>query len=159
MGWKVAGLLVEGAAEAGLLGGRPRDTGETVAMDDVLGGAVDYAVGRVGGWTVVLDQQFRGVFDDEVVAGFSAGGRVLMFITNSVMSVHGFAWFVEGQLVRRVMYSEGELMDEVGERLPEEERLDTPLWEDDVFEIISELTGLAWGDADEAEYRRWTCTE
>ncbi|WP_327140646.1 DUF6461 domain-containing protein [Nocardia sp. NBC_01327] len=159
MGWKISGLVVEGALDPSRLPGYPRDTGETVGIDDVLTGAIDYAVTSSGDWALVLDRDGRASFDDEALEAFSIHGRVLAFVTHSVVTLHGFAWYVDGSLVRRVFYSEGQLADEYGVAITAEERTETPLGEEDIFEIIWELTGLAWSVADDARYQRWTCTE
>jgi hypothetical protein len=61
--------------------------------------------------------------------------------------------FLNGESVRRIIYSQGEVVDEYGNAMPEEN--DLPDWVDDdfIFEIIWRLTGLAWGEVADASYR------
>ncbi|MFF0609041.1 hypothetical protein ACFYUD_10270 [Nocardia tengchongensis] len=159
MGWKVNGLIVEGPVDAARLPGRPRDTGQTLDIDAVYEHPCDYGIAVVGGWTFVADPEFRVSFNDDAVLQVSTKGRALAWVTNSVSTLHGFAWYVDGAPIRRVVYAEGEVVDESGEQLLEEALAPEPLSEDYVFEMIERLTGEGWGDGADAMYRVWTCTE
>ncbi|MFE3988956.1 hypothetical protein ACFXPR_31130 [Nocardia tengchongensis] len=159
VGWKVNGLIVEGSVDPARLPGRPRDTGETLDIDAVYERPCDYGMAVVGGWTFIADPEFRASFNDDAVLEISDKGRALAWVTNSVSTLHGFAWYVDAVPVRRVVYAEGEVVDESGERLPEEASAPEPLSEDYVFEMIGRLTGKDWGDSANAPYRIWTCTE
>lgn len=96
MGWKVQGLAVEGAVDPAGLPGKPYEVGELVEFDEVFGQPRDYGVSSVAGWTCIADPQFRVVFDDEAVQALSCTGRALAWVTNSVSTLHGFAWYVDG---------------------------------------------------------------
>ncbi|WP_458687105.1 hypothetical protein [Nocardia tengchongensis] len=159
MGWKVNGLIVERPVDAARLPGRPRDTGETLDIDAVYARPCDYGIAVAGGWTFIADPDFRVSFNDYAVLQISPQGRALAWVTNSVSTLHGFAWYVDGAPLRRVVYAEGEVVDESGEPLREEALAPEPLSEDFVFEMIKRLTGQGWGDGADAVYRIWTCTE
>jgi hypothetical protein len=157
MGWKVQGLAVEGIVDPAGLPGQPNETGELVGFDEVFGQLRDYGVSSVGGWTCVADPQFRVVFDDEAVQALSRTGRALAWVTNSISTVHGFAWYVDGAPVRRIVYVEGEVVDEGGRPLPEETSAPKPIDEDYVFEMLARLAKLNFGEIADAPQAIWTC--
>ncbi|MFF2554615.1 DUF6461 domain-containing protein [Nocardia sp. NPDC058058] len=159
MGWKVNGLIVEGTLDPGRLPGRPRDTGESVDIDTVHERPCDYGIAMVGGWTLIADPQFLASFNDDAVREISDHGRALAWVTNSVSTLHGFAWYVDGAPVRRIVYAEGEIVDEIGEPIAEEAAAPEPLDEDYVFEMMTRLTGQGWGDGADARYRVWSRTQ
>ncbi|MFB7718468.1 DUF6461 domain-containing protein [Nocardia sp. NPDC056100] len=159
MGWKVNGLIVEGTVDAARLPGRPHETGETVAIDGVYERHCDYGIAVVGGWTFIADPEFLVSFNDEAAQALSVGGRALAWVTNSVASLHGFAWYVDGVAIRRIMYAEGAIADESGEPLPAEALVPEPGDEDYVFEMMARLTGQGWGEGADADYRVWSCSE
>ncbi|MRH92394.1 hypothetical protein GFY24_34070 [Nocardia sp. SYP-A9097] len=159
VGWKMNGLIVEGSVDPARLPGRPRDASETVDVDTVYERPCDYGMAVVGGWTFIADPQFRVSFNDDAVQEISDRGRALAWVTNSASTVHGFAWYVDGAPLRRIVFAEGEVVDESGERIPEEDSAPEPLSEDYVFEMMVRLTGQGWSDGGEALYRVWTCAE
>ncbi|GAA1615883.1 hypothetical protein GCM10009764_44260 [Nocardia ninae] len=158
VGWKVNGLIVEGSLDPARLPGQPQDTGETVDLDTVHRRPCDYGITELDGWTFIADPALRAAFNDEAALALTSTGRTLAWVTNSVATLHGFAWYVDGKPVRRIMYAEGVPVDEFGDSLSEEVAAPAPLGEDYVFEMMQRLTGRAWGDAADAPYHVWTCT-
>ncbi|MGW4633683.1 DUF6461 domain-containing protein [Nocardia sp. NPDC004415] len=159
MGWQAQGVIVEGTVDPAGLPGRPRDTGERVDLDEVHRRPCDYGVAEVDGWTFLADPDMRVTFDDEVLEGLSGSGRVLAWVSNSVSTVHGFGWYRDGELVRRIVYVEGEVADEYGPALAAETNAPDNTDEDFVFEMMWRLTGLGWGVGADAVYSEWACTE
>jgi hypothetical protein len=153
MGWKVSGLIAEGSLDPSQLPGRPQETGEILDLDLAYSRVVDYAIAGVDGWTAVADPQFLTFFGDDAALALSGTSKALCFVTHSVSDTHGWEWLLNGESVRRIIYSQGEVVDEYGDALPEEN--DLPDWvdEDFIFEIIWRLTGLASGDVSDASYR------
>ncbi|MEV0853748.1 hypothetical protein [Nocardia fluminea] len=159
VGWKVEGLIVEGSVNPADLPGCPRKTGEVVDLDTVHGRPYEYGVAVVGNWTFIADSEFRVIFDEEAVVRIAGASRALAWVTNSVSTIHGFAWYREGEVVRQIIYAEGEVVDEYGPAIPEEEDAPEPLDEDYVFEMMERLTGVIWGAVADARYSVWACTE
>ncbi|MGV9408884.1 hypothetical protein ACWDOP_03130 [Nocardia sp. NPDC003693] len=157
MGWKVQGLAVDRAVDPADLPGRPYEVGELVEFDEVFRRPHDYGVSSVGGWTCISDPQFRVVFDDDAVRALSCTGRALAWVTNSVSTVHGFAWYVDGVPVRRIVYAEGEVVDEYGDPLTDESSALEPVGEDYMFEMMARLTELKFGAIADAPQSIWTC--
>lgn len=157
-GWKVSGLIIEGVFDPSLLPGSPQATGETVDLDLAYSRSLDYAIARVDGWTVIADPQFGAFFDAGAALALSRTSRALSFLTHSVSATHGFEWYRDGESIRRVIYSQGELVDEYGEALPEENDHSDWIDEDFVFEIMWRLTQLAWGEVADVPYRVLTRT-
>lgn len=153
MGWKVSGLIAEGSLDPSRLPGSPRETGETIDPHLAYSRVVDYAIAGVDGWTAIADPHFLTFFGDDAAPALSGTSRALSFVTHSVSDTHGFEWFLNGESVRRVIYSQGEVVDEYGDALPEEKNLSDWVDDDCIFEIISRLTGLAWEHLAEAAYR------
>ena len=84
---------------------------------------VDYAIAGVDGWTAIADPQFLTLFGDDAALALSGTSKALSFVTHSVSDTHGYAWFLNGESVRRIIYSQGEVVDEYGDALPEENDL------------------------------------
>ncbi len=158
VGWKVQGLIVQGSVDPTDLPGQPYETGESADIDTVHHGPHDYGVATVDGWTFIADPEFRVSFDEQAVLQVSGTRRALAWVTNSVSTTHGFAWYLEGEMVRQIIYTEGELADEHGAPLPEEQGAPEPLSEDYVFEMMLRLTGVGWGAGAGADYSVWVCT-
>ena len=76
----------------------------------------------------------------------SESRRALAVVVNYVSTTYGFWWCVDGIVLRSVVYQEGELAEEEGERLPEEEGLPEPWDEDYAFELMERLTGVSQGN-------------
>nr|WP_256388102.1 DUF6461 domain-containing protein [Allokutzneria sp. NRRL B-24872] len=128
------------------LPGNPSPTGENTVGDEALSMSLDadYALGEVGGWTVVSDPRVQVAWDSGVCDSLSAeGGRVLAFVVDSVSTTYAFFWHEDGRRVRVAAYVEGEPAELVGEPLAEETDLPEPWSEDFVPEIAHRLTG-AW---------------
>ncbi|MBF6240708.1 hypothetical protein IU474_27040 [Nocardia otitidiscaviarum] len=157
MGWKVQGLFVEGVVDPADLPEQPSDGRELIEFDEVFRQLRGYGVSTVGGWTCIADPQFRVAFDDEAVRSLSRTGRALAWVTNSVSTVHGFAWYIDGVPVRRIVHAEGAVVDEYGPPLPEEVSAPGPFDEDHVFEMMARLAGLRWGEIADAPHGIWRC--
>ncbi|WP_431950941.1 hypothetical protein [Nocardia lijiangensis] len=157
MGWNAAGLLVEGEVGSDVLAalpGAPQPSGETGSGVEVFSNSfpADYAVATVGGWTVLADPWISALYDETLSPRLAEGRRVLTFIANSVTSTYGMGWYVDGAVVRDVLVVEGETVAEEGVPLPEEDGIGL-YEEDDVFALISRLTGVDFGTIVDAEYR------
>ncbi len=159
MGWKVQGLAVAGSPDVSGLAGRPRDSGERVDLDAVFARPYDLGVASVGGWTWIADPHFRVVFDDQATTFLAAGTSAVAWVTNSVASVHGFAFYRDGLPLRRIVHAEGEVAEEHGRPLPQETSAPEPIGEDYVFEMIERVTEVAWGDVADALYDIWAYTD
>lgn len=141
------GVTVEAAITA--LGKGPRDTGTRLsgfaALSTDLGGGS--AIGRVRPWTVLADPHlFVRHADVDTMAVLSEGGRALGDLVNDISTTYGFWWYVGGAALRTVVYGEGELLEDMGERLPEELGLPDPTSEVYAFELMERLTGLTLND-------------
>lgn len=158
MGWHASGLIVQGNVDPAQFPGLPRASGQQLSGDEVYsdGFAGEFATASVGAWNVVADPQLQAAFDDSLVAGLSRGSRALAFVTHGVSTVRGFAWYVDGSAIRRVIYAEGEVAEEYGAPIAEEAGLPDPIDEDYVFEIVARLTGMDWADIAEASYSVFT---
>ncbi|WP_157183734.1 DUF6461 domain-containing protein [Nocardia takedensis] len=88
------------------LEGRLRGSGERVDLDAVFARPYDLGVTTVGGWTLIADPQVRVTFDDRATAEVTARGQVLAWVSNSVSSVDGFAFYRDGVPIRRIMHAE-----------------------------------------------------
>jgi hypothetical protein len=144
VGWKVNGLIVEGPVDPVRLPGRPRDEGEAIDIDSVFRRPCDYGVASIRDWTFIADPGFRVSFNDEAVQELSTIGRTLAWVTNSVSTVHGIAWYIDRTPLRRIVYAEGQVVDEYGHPIPEEAAAPDPTDEDYVFEMMQRLTGCGW---------------
>lgn len=158
MGWNVQGLIVEGSVDPADLPGRPRETGERADIDAVHHEPHHYGIATVAGWTFIADPEFRVSLDQQAVLQVAGTRRSFAWVTNSVSTTHGFAWYLEAAMVRRIIYTEGGVADEQGAPLPEEQDAPEPLSEDYVFEMMRRLTGVGWGEGADAVYSVWTCT-
>ncbi len=157
MGWNFAGLLAESVlAEAAVsaLPGRIRPTGARLPGYEALGTGrgIDYAIAQLGTWTVIADPHLR-LVQFEAGAELSRGGRCLAFVVSDVSTTYGFWLWAEGEIRRRVVYSEGELLEEHGEPLAEEAGLPDPAVEDYVLELVERVTGLGLTELLDAEYQ------
>jgi hypothetical protein len=158
MGFRAAGLMIEGQPLDGVLAalpGSPRPSGAPVLGDEALSMALDadFAVAEVGRWTVVSDPGLRATWSSDVHESLSQGsGRVLGFLIDDLTTTHGFVWHAAGRTVRSAFYVEGEPADQAGDPLPEEEGLPDPSSEDFVPTLAHRLTGLGFGALLAASY-------
>lgn len=158
MGWRMAGLMVEGGTEdvvVAALPGSPRSTGVAMSGDAALTMALDadYAVAGVGGWTVVSDPRIQAAWSGEVCDALCEDmRRVWCFLVDDLTTTHGFAWYTEEGLVRTALYVEGELEDSAGDPLPEEENLPDVASEDFVPALAARLTGIGIAALLDASY-------
>ncbi|MEV0593140.1 hypothetical protein [Nonomuraea cavernae] len=137
------------------LPGDLRDSGERISGYEALSMRLDheYSIGVVGEWTVVSDPGMQLVYDRKLGELLSVQRRALAFLVHSVSSVYGFALYRDGHLSRRALYLEGEVQDEMGDRLPEEENLPHSATEDHVLDLIPRLTGIRWPEVLQAPFR------
>ncbi|MFD0556887.1 hypothetical protein FB566_2140 [Stackebrandtia endophytica] len=150
MGWNTTAVFVENTDPTAALAGVGltdlRVTEENVPFDTATSkmeaGFVFTA--QSGAWTEIWDPELRAV--GRLIGAeptIETTHRVLAVVFSSVASTYGFAWFEAGQLVRRVVYADGEVVDQAGDPLPMEATMEFPSWgpdEDFVFEVVKTLT-------------------
>ncbi|WP_158607910.1 DUF6461 domain-containing protein [Nocardia panacis] len=156
----VAGLLVEGGLNVDdlrLLPGSPNVSNRAATGAEVFsrgaGFETDYALAVLENWTVVTNSSLRGMVDEQVSRDLSRGRRVFAFVSYGANATHGFAWFVNGALVRAIFYEDFTLLGTEGDPLTEETLLDQPGDGRFVFGMMSLLTGVHLGDLVDAPYR------
>ncbi|QIS11923.1 DUF6461 domain-containing protein [Nocardia arthritidis] len=156
----VAGLLVEGvvdAAQLRRLPGSPCVSGRVAPGAEVFskgaGFDADWAIATLDGWTVLTNSTLRGMDSEQVSRDLSRGRRVFAFVAYGANATHGFAWFVDGELLRAIFYADFELIGAEGGPLPEEAMLAEPGDGRYVFGMMTLLTGVRLGDLVDAPYQ------
>ncbi|MFG1998337.1 hypothetical protein ACGFNU_04230 [Spirillospora sp. NPDC048911] len=156
MGWNTSALFVRDRSVAEVVDGL-RDagnwqaTGERVPADEA---STQSAGGRLylaenGGWCH-WDPDQRLVLDIDRLLGLGSlgalkGTRALALLFSSVSSTYGLWVFDDGVLVRSAIHHEGEMVQEFGDPLPVESRLEVPSWgpdEDFLWGVFQEVTDL-----------------
>jgi hypothetical protein len=64
--------------------------------------------------------------------------------------VYGFAYFVDGDLRRQIIYNEGEIALEEGDPLPVETTMEFPSWgpdEEFIWAVIHAITGTTFDES------------
>ncbi|MFI0453979.1 hypothetical protein [Actinomadura sp. 6N118] len=156
MGWNTSALFVRGRSVAEVVDGLPdagnwQATGERVSADAASsqspGGRLYLSEG--GGWCHLWDPDQRLVLDvdrllDLGSLGALKGTRALALLFSSVSSTYGLWLHDDRALTRNVVYHNGEIVQESGDPLPYESRIEMPSWgpdEDFLWGVFEDVTG------------------
>lgn len=134
----------------GVLSSSAKMTGKVAGVMAIPSGGV--ALGRFGEWSVVCGNSGLFIRQDHAMAldEISRSGRVFMWLTQSVTGGMWFEFHQGGLTRRRWVQIEGEVMECVGEPLPEEpvgmftEGVSEDWDESQVIELGEKVTGIAW---------------
>lgn len=151
MGWQITAFCVEHMTPQELIADFPCSflpTEQTFHAADVFSAMlpVPFAIGQLGTWTVLCDPLCIITWREQMLAAFSRGRRIFAFVVEGVASIYGFWYFVDGYLVREVLFQEGVCVEEEGTLLPEERALRRP-WgydEENVLRLFERVTGFGW---------------
>ncbi|GCE25227.1 hypothetical protein KDA_07110 [Dictyobacter alpinus] len=105
---------------------------------------VPFAVSQIEAWTVLCDPLSIITWREQMLAEFSQGRRIFAFVIESAANTYGFWYFVDGQLLRHIMFQEGECVEEEGEILVEEKGIQDS-WgytEEGIFILLERITGF-----------------
>jgi hypothetical protein len=151
MGWHTAAFFVEQMTTDELIAGFPGTftyTGQSFQVAEAFSALpVPFAVGQVGAWTMLCDPLCIITWRDKLLASFSQGRRILAWIMESTSSTCGFWYYVDGELIRHILYQEDSSVEEQGHILrveQEREVLHGPYDEDYILWMLERLTGLTW---------------
>jgi hypothetical protein len=129
--------------------------------DDSPRTTVHKAVTLCGGWTVVMDPEMLMAVDADACARLSERFRAPVFamICQGTSGTYAFSWYNAGQR-RRFWLSDGEVMEDDGDPIPEEAGIDLrSLFEDGVL-LIMERAGLRYADLESASsFEVWALDE
>ncbi|GAA2619096.1 hypothetical protein GCM10010411_63450 [Actinomadura fulvescens] len=152
-------MFVRGRSVGEIVGGLPgagnwRATGERVsgapASSFSPGGRL--YLGEGGGWCHLWDPEQVVPIDvdrllDQGSLAALKGTRALSLLFSSVSSTYGLWLYDDGALIRNVVYQDGEVVQESGEPLPVETRVELPSWgpdEDFLWSVFQDVTGLGF---------------
>lgn len=152
MRWHTTAFFVEHMTSVELIADFPSSfllTGQVFQAEEALSLALPspFAVGEVGGWTILCDPLCIITWREPMLAEFSRGRRIFSFVIEHASRAYGFWYFVDGYLVRHVLFQEGECVEEEGVYLPEERDQAVKVWYCDEYTIIRVLeavTGLKY---------------
>lgn len=100
-----------------------------------------------GGWTDILDSEMVLFNESDVWIELSAlwKTRILCWICEGTSGTYAFSLYENGKRIRSVLSTDGEINEEFGEQILEEEGVDwTAAFEDDVLKIADQL-GAPYG--------------
>jgi hypothetical protein len=130
--------------------------GAVVDAEKATGGSEPNALyaAESGGWVQVWNPAM------DLVVGWEPTdtATALTAFFSSVSSTYGFTLFVDGELARRYVYSEGAVVEDEGTPLPAEAEIVLPSWgpdEDFIWSVITAVTGVTY-DKD-LHYRVYPC--
>lgn len=109
----------------------------------MAGAAARPAIGELDGWTLLVDTLFAVPDQAEVVHRATRGRQGFAFLWQAATASYGFGAHADGAGYRSLFRSQGTVVIDQGEPLPEEIGLE---WDDDpeatLVEVASRLTGL-----------------
>ncbi|GAA4904091.1 hypothetical protein LX16_3729 [Stackebrandtia albiflava] len=159
MGWNTGAAFVSSVTEEVALTavGLTSDPAEWVSADEATGAFATDVVftSRCGDWTEIWDPELRVTARMLEKSTPVHSGGLLAVVLSSVSSTYGFAWFQNGEAVRRAVFQDGEPVVSAGAALPVEAEIPIPSWgpdEDYVFAVVRKLTG--WDYDPDRRYRR-----
>lgn len=161
MGWNTAALFVRHPSRVVLEALECAPTEAELRFDEASLGrlAPNLACAEIGNWTALWDPggEIAVHPDSESLRrSLSQGARSLAVLWASTASQYGFRYYMDGELIRAVLYEHGEVVDEEGDPLEEEEDIDVPSWgpdEDWCLVVVERLTRLSFRRQARARYR------
>ncbi|GCE03571.1 hypothetical protein [Dictyobacter aurantiacus] len=151
MGWQITAFCVEHMTPQELIQDFPcsfSPTGQRFSAEDVFSAMlpVPFAIGQMGAWTVLCDPLCIITWREQMLATFSRGRRIFAFVAEDASGIYGFWYFVDGSLLREVLFQDGICVEEEGALLSEERALRRP-WgydEQNVLSLLEQVTGFGW---------------
>ena len=151
MGWHTAAFFVEQMTIDELIADFPSTflyTGQSFHIEEAFSALpVPFAVGQIGSWTMLCDPLCIITWRDKLLASFSQGRRILAVVMESASATYGFWYYIDGTLIRHVMYQEDRCVEAHGAILPEEQvgELASDSYDEEyMLAILNRLTGLTW---------------
>lgn len=157
MGWNTSALFVRGRSIDEVVACLPDDTdylpsGDRSSADQAWSNRPwqRLHLADTAGWCQMWDPAQRIPTDiDNLLKtgalGALKGTRALAVLFSSVSSIYGLWLHDDGELVRGMLFHDGEPVVDLGEPLPVEARVDIPEWgpdEDFLWAFINDVTGL-----------------
>ncbi|TDD07536.1 hypothetical protein [Nonomuraea diastatica] len=157
MGWNTSALFVRGRSIGEVIGCLPDNTeflpsGERLSADHAWSHspAQRLYLAEADGWCQMWDADQRIPSDVDNLFKTGApwalqGTRALAVLFSSVSSIYGLWLYDDGELVRGLVFHNGEAVVDAGEPLPAEARVDIPAWgpdEDFLWTLINDVTGV-----------------
>ncbi|WP_327004903.1 hypothetical protein OHA72_59515 [Dactylosporangium sp. NBC_01737] len=156
MGWNTSALFVRdvSAADAvAVLAPATQDPGDApVGADEATSGLADGVLfaAEAGGWAQVWDPSM------ELAPACDPPGTALTVVFSSVTSSYAFTLFADGEVVRELVFVDGEPVVDTGTPLPVEESVEVPSWgpdEDFLWSVIEAVTGAGYQETQ--QFHRW----
>lgn len=154
MGWNTSALFVRDRTPESLLSLLTGLSVEPVGEVDAEEATSSFPADRVytqsdGSWSQLWDPSASVVLDPETLMSIEAteillGTVALVVLVHSTSSTYGYWYYEDGALVRCIVYSEGEVAEEIGDPLPAETAVepgDLGIEEDYIFSVAHALTG------------------
>ncbi len=126
------------------------ESATSVMLLEALEGGLGAAVAWVGGWVSIWGP-FLVADPDALARQSSDGGGALTLILEGASGTAGFEWFRDGTLLRRWLVQEGQIMQDEGDPLPEEDGAPADDPEARVLLVLERLA-LSLGTLDSVEY-------
>ena len=121
-------------------------TGQTFQATQALSSElpVPFAIGQIDAWTVVCDPLCIITWREQMLAAFSQHRRIFAFVIECTANIYGFWYFVNGQLLRHVLFQDGECVEEEGRELADEEGLPglEGYNEESIFALLERIVGF-----------------
>ncbi|GIH08706.1 hypothetical protein Rhe02_67730 [Rhizocola hellebori] len=145
MGWNTSALFARGEDVLALLPVPVTPTGATATADEATSGLAEEVV------YVSRAEEWQQLWDPSVIhlADADTGQNSLSVFFFGVSSSYGFILVEDGEVVRRLIYVDGEPSIDEGEPLPIEAEIPHPSWgpdEDWVWAIIKDVTGITYDE-------------
>ncbi|MEV4517345.1 hypothetical protein AB0K00_51380 [Dactylosporangium sp. NPDC049525] len=147
MGWNTSALFIQNASTADAVAvltptALARD-GRLVGVDEATSGLADGVLfaAETGGWAQVWDPSM------ELALACEPPGNALTVVFSSVTSSYAFTLFTAGEVVRELVYVDGDPVVDTGTPLPVEASVEFPSWgpdEDFLWTIIEAVTGTGY---------------
>src|SRR5688572_19580220 len=161
MSWNTSVLLAERKSLADMKRIIPdvfSVTKRTLGWEEASSAALEQslALGELPGWGVLWTPNAQVTTFPEVLEAASQDGRALSLILAGVSDYYGFCYYVDGKEVRRLIRERRKPVEQAGEPLPEEAKVD---WRDDenaLFALARRLTGLEVANFDTWSAVRFT---
>ena len=154
MGWNTSALFLHGATAQDAVDSVAAEspTGERAGPDEATTGLAPESLyaAESHGWAQVWNPMVILEWEpDDAVTALTA-------YFSSVASTYGFTLYESGEIRRRYVFSEGEVVVDEGEPLPVESTIEVPSWgpdEDFVWAVITAVTGVTYDE--NLVYQAW----
>lgn len=151
MGWNTSALFVQGASAADAVAvltaaATLESGGRLVGADEATSGLADGVLfaAEAGGWAQVWDPSM------DLAPACEPPGNALTAVFSSVTSSYAFTLFAAGEVVRELVFVDGEPVVDNGSPLPVEATVEVPSWgpdEDFLWTVIEAVTGAGYQES------------